>query len=949
MKRLAVLFSLAMSGILPGMGQEKPSAPVIMNPVYFDVSPPLRVLQDLPPTRADLTWKDGIVKNKFNFRKKKDLNLPYQKVLDPGIQPYNGTMTTDTTVQNFDGLANPNGYLPPDTDGDVGPNHYFQVVNASYAIFSKTGTNLSGTHNTSTIWTGMPNNSNDGDAILLYDENADRWLISQFSLPNYPNGPFYQMIAVSQTNDPLGSWYRYQYTFSDMPDYPKFGIWPDGYYMSMNRFTSGAGNWAGVGAVAYNRTQMLAGNATTQSVLFTLPGSGEAYSLLPSDCDGPFPSTGTPNYFTYINTSPGPYHLGIWEFHTDWTTPANSTFGNTSYITVNTFSNFTSGGIPQQGSTIKLDPIDDRLMYRLQYRKFSSYQAMVCNHTVNVGSNQAGIRWYELRNTGSGWTIYQQSTYAPDTRSRWMGSIAMDTAGTIALGYSISSSTMYPSIKYTGRLKTDPLSTMTYAEHGIFNGAGAQTSGYQRWGDYSSMRVDPAVPNTFWYTTEYYSSTSNSNWRTRIASFSLLTSNTLTANATATPSQVNPGGSSQLNVIASGGTGAYSYSWTSVPAGYNSTLQNPTVTTNLTTKYVAHVTSGSQTKTDTAQVLVTLSVVATANPATVNPGSPSQLNAVPAGGSGTYTYSWTSIPAGFTSTQQNPTVNPTVTTQYIISLGDAQQTALDTVTVTVNGTPLSVTAAATPSSICSGSSSQLSCSPLGGSGNYTYSWTSLPAGFTSVLQNPVVQPTVNTQYTVVVNDGLGNASAQASVAVQMPPTSWVGPDTVVCNWANSFWLGGASTFFSAVQWVTSGDGTFSTPTQLSTIYYPGSGDKSTGWVNIYLTAYPVSPCSNSSSAAKHVVFDPCTGVENHAAGSLQLAVRPNPASGFVNISVEGLKEGSFTYSVIATDGRVLFTEQPSVQGNAFSRKLDISSWGRGIYLIRVNSGSEAVNGKLVIQ
>lgn len=771
-----------------GKTQNPARKPVILKPVYFDVSPPLRDLQDLPVTKADLTWKDGIVKNRFNIRKNRDLKLSYRQNTDPGIQPYNGSNITDTTVQNFDGLANPNGYLPPDTDGDVGPNHYFQVVNASYAIFNKTGTNVSGTHNTSTIWAGMPNNVNSGDAVVLYDEQADRWLISQFSLPSYPVGPFYQMIAVSMTNDPNGSWYRYQYSFTDMPDYPKFGIWPDGYYMSMNRFTSGAGNWAGAGAVAFNRSQMIAGNATAQSVLFTLPASDEASSLLPADCDGPFPTSGTPNYFTYVNTGPGPLHLGIYEFHVDWANTANSSFGNLLTLAVNTFDNFSGSGIPQQGSTRQLDPIDDRLMYRLQYRKFSSYESMVCNHTVKTGTNTAGIRWYELRNTGSGWSVYQQSTYSPDTRCRWMGSIAMDTAGTIALGYSISGSSMFPSVRYTGRLKTDPLNTMTYAEHGIINGAGAQNDDSGRWGDYSSMSVDPSVPNTFWYTTEYYSSTSTSNWRTRIASFSLITSTVLSINATATPS-----------------------------------------------------------------------------------------------------------------------------------------------------------------AICSGETSQLNCNVSGGSGSYTYSWTSSPPGFISGLQNPVVQPVVNTEYTVVVNDGVSTASAHTDVSVQLSPEAFAGPDTIVCAWADMFWLGGASSYYFSVLWTSSGDGIFSTPAQLSTIYYPGMHDKTGPGIDLTLTASPLNPCTTSASAVKHISFDPCTGISGDNQSSLRLSLMPNPAHSQVSLLVSGINNEPISYELIDTDAKIVMKGGSGFSDDRFSVTLDVSSLPKGVYYLRVVSGKNKTGSKLAVE
>jgi len=262
-----------------------------------------------------------------------------------------------------------------------------------------------------------------------------------------------------------------------------------------------------------------------------------------------------------------------------------------------------------------------------------------------------------------------------------MGSIAMDTAGNIALGYSISSSTIYPSIRYTGRMKNDALNTMTIAERGIYNGTGSNTAndggGYCRWGDYSAVTCDPVGNATFWYTQQYLI-TNGTNWHTRIASFSF--QNTLDVTATATPPLINIGQSSQLNVVATGGTGIYTYSWTSLPVGFTSTIQNPVVTPVLTTKYIAHVTSGTQTKTDTAEVSVNINVTASANPYTINAGQSSQLTTTAAGGTGTYSYSWTSSPAGFTSTMQNPLVSPGVTTIYADLVSDGALSNSDTAT-----------------------------------------------------------------------------------------------------------------------------------------------------------------------------------------------------------------------------------------------------------------------------
>jgi Secretion system C-terminal sorting domain len=1007
-------------------GQNNITGPIVQYPVYFDVSPPLRDMVNNPPPKADNSWKDGIVKNQFNIRQKPSGQVP-GGLSDPNLQSKNGMIITDTTIQNFDGNTNTQGYVPPDTYGEVGPNHYFQVVNCHYSIYSKTGTLLLGPLDNSSIFNGLPNNANSGDAVVLYDEVANRWLFSQFSLPSYPNGPFYQMIAVSQTADPTGSWYRYQYTFTDMPDYPKFGVWPDAYYMSMNRFASGSGSYVGIGAVAYNRTLMLAGNPATTMIMFTKPASDEAFGWLPSDCDGPFPTGTPPNYFLYAYDGSSDDHLGIYEFHADWVTPVNATFGNFLSLPVNAFTaNIT--GIPQPSTNRKVDPINDRMMYRLQYRKFSNHEAMVCNHTVDVSTTVAGIRWYELRKTSGAWSIYQQSTYSiSDNNSRWMGSIAMDTSGNIALGYSISSATLYPSIRYTGRLKNDALNTMTIAEQGIYNGGGSQTSYSQRWGDYSGMSVDPSATATFWYTQEYYATTSGTSWKTRIASFSFATSFTVTA--TATPAYINLGQTSQLNVVATGGTGFFTYSWTSLPAGYNSNQQTPPpVSPTVTTKYIAHVTSGTQTKTDTVTVYINMTATATANPYTINSGSSSQLNIAATGGTGSYTYSWTSVPVGFTSTVQNPTVSPTVntiytavatsgvqnasdtarvkvnmsvlatatppsiiiggssqlnavvaggsgtytyvwtslppgfnstlqnpvvypttTTQYIVNVNDGSQTKGDTVQVTVTLNSLNVTTTATPSSICTGNNSQLNVTATGGTLSYTYSWTSIPVGFTSNVRNPVVQPIVTTIYIAQVNDGVSTVTDSTTVTVTQLSTASAGNDTTFCVTIGQIQLNGQSTNSSSVLWTTSGDGTFLNPSSLTAIYYPGANDKTTLHVNLTLTASPVPPCTPQATSIRHITFDICNGIPETTNEIFSVSIRPNPSFGTINLVISGLKTGEVRVSIMDLSGKTRLQESFTTTGSKVNRKMDLSTFQRGVYFVKIETDTHVKTEKLILE
>ena len=594
MKKIFLIFLVTAIGI-SGFTQQ-PLKPSVQKAIYFDVSPPLREMINQPVIKADLSWKDGIVKNQFNIRKHNNDGLQLPGFTDPQLQNYFGRVLTDTTLQNFEGLSG-GSYIPPDTDGDVGLDYYFQVVNCSYAIYNKSGNKIFGPYPSSTVWNGMPFNTNSGDAVVLYDENANRWLFSQFSLPNFPNGPFYQMIAVSQTPDPTGSWYRWEYSFSNMPDYPKFGIWPDGYYMSCNLFTAGSTGYTGTGAAAFDRTAMLAGNSNARMIYFSQSANNEAYSMLPSDCDGTFPPASTPNYFTYEYDA-NPYHLGILEFHADWNTISNSTFGNLLSLPVNSFNTNLGSGIPQKGTNVPLETLSDRLMYRLQFRKFNNHWSMVCNHTVNAGSSVAGVRWYELRKTTGAWSVYQQSTFAPtDNNCRWMASLAMDSTGNIALGYSISSSAMFPSIRYTGRLFNDPLNVMTINERGIINGGGCQTSTTNRWGDYSAMNIDPASPTTFWYTTEYYSNTSSSSWQTRIGSFTF--ENVFSSYATVSSELICNGDSVQLNAFANGGSGNYTYLWSSIPPGFNSTVKRPKTAPVQNIKYVAVISDGTHTAHDT--------------------------------------------------------------------------------------------------------------------------------------------------------------------------------------------------------------------------------------------------------------------------------------------------------------------------------------------------------------
>ena len=489
--------------------QSAPQAPFeVGTSVMNDVSPALRDIKPIPAP-AWTTIREMPERDVLSTKESPN-------VKDPVVQSNFGSnpLNIPATIQNFNGVNNRDGVYPPDTNGDVGPNHFVQWVNLSFQVFSKTGASLYGPAEGNTLWSGFggaARSQNAGDPIVLYDPMADRWLMSQFTASN----PYGECVAISTSPDPTGTWYRYFFQFSTTVfyDYPHLGVWPDGYYMSANRFNGNTSS--GPAAIVFNRSKMLLGQAATFQA-FNL--SSTYGTLLPSDLDGStLPPSGSPNYFL----SKGNSVLYLWKFHTDWVTPANSTLTGPTSLSTAAFSNLcttTRNCVAQPSTTVKLDGLGDRLMHRVEYRNFGDHESLVANHTVSL-SGQAAVRWYEIRNPNSAPSIYQQGTYSPDSTNRWLGSVAMDHSGNMALGYSVSSSSVFPGIRYTGRLVTDPLGQMSQGEGTIINGSGSQTGTGSRWGDYAMMTVDPTDDCTFWFTTEYIPSTGTAPWNTRIASF----------------------------------------------------------------------------------------------------------------------------------------------------------------------------------------------------------------------------------------------------------------------------------------------------------------------------------------------------------------------------------------------------------------------------------------------
>ncbi len=492
-------------------------------------------LRDIKPVKKDDTIKDkGISSNERN-EEEFELNesmraireYPYKSTAQPqGPDPVwqktmpNNRAGTRAPILNFQGQSSP--YNPSDCNGSVGANHFMQGVNSDYEIYDKnTGNVVVSSTAFNTLFSGVTGaDRNDGDIIVLYDDNADRWFASEFSIPSqYGGGNDMMLIAVSETNDPTGSWYRWSFDVDDMPDYMKFGIWEDGYYMADN-------HTGGNDIYVFERSVMLNGGASPKMIGFDNPNRPNSgfHCIEPLDNDGQFAPTGTPGQFITINDDAwggGGDELWIFECNVDWNTTSNSTFARTQTITVPAFdSDFGNNmdNIAQPGTSQELDAIPQILMYRAQYRNFGTTQTIVCAHTVDVdNTDHAGVRWYELQNSGSGWSIRQSGTYAPDGDSRWIPSIAMDGQHNISLAYSISSTSTYPGIRYCAQSAAENANatgTMDIAEEVILNGTASQTSS-NRWGDYAELSVDPVDDVTFWFTTQY----SNSGVKTQIANW----------------------------------------------------------------------------------------------------------------------------------------------------------------------------------------------------------------------------------------------------------------------------------------------------------------------------------------------------------------------------------------------------------------------------------------------
>lgn len=434
------------------------------------------------------------------------------------------TAATVTPGVGFDGVGTTlAGFTmtgePSDSNLSVGATQVVQWANTMYAIWDKNGTPQFGPTNGNTPWQGSTiangrcASDNSGDPIVLYDKQNQRWIFTQFAVST---SPYYQCIAVSTGGDARGPYHLYAASFgSNFNDYPKVGVFDGNYYFTFNLFFHGR-TFSGADACVVPGAAVRSGAAASM----TCNNVGKSFgSLLPADVDGASgasgttsaPATGTAEYFLNFGSN----SLHVWRM-----TSSGSISGPTN-IPVAAFSTACGGGtcIPQAGTSQQLDSLGDRLMYRLSYRNFGTYASLLVNHSVSGGSSNTGVRWYELRDSGTGPSVYQQGTFAPDNLFRWMGSIAQDKQGNIAAGYSVSGSTIDAGISFASRASTDTLGVLGN-EQIVLSSIHFQ-SGHSRWGDYTSMSVDPSDDCTFWYTDQYMPASGDFKWATHINSFKL--------------------------------------------------------------------------------------------------------------------------------------------------------------------------------------------------------------------------------------------------------------------------------------------------------------------------------------------------------------------------------------------------------------------------------------------
>ena len=666
---------------------------------------------------------------------------------DPGIlQSQMGTVPGRAPLTNWAGQT-ASGFRPYDPSGAPGPNHYIQMINSTtFKVYNKSTGAVLLTANLGDLWS--PATANNGDPIVMYDKDADRWFLAQFG--SSTDKKIY--IAVSATSDPLGAYYTYTYVSSQFPDYLKFSVWGDGYYMTSNQSTQKV--------FAFDRNAILAGTAGAKSIYinFSPPDGGGFFCPLPGDAaDGTLPAYGTPcPIFSYSDNGWGSGFsdaINIYQMAVNWvpTTPTGSITLVSNLATAAFDASYDSNwdDVSQPGTTQKLDGIGGVLMYRAQWRQWSGYNTIILNWGVEVSATQRSIMWAELRQdqSTSVWSIYQQGIYTPDAATRWMGGIAMDVNGSIGLSYMKSdASSIYPGLFYSGRRSCDPLGTLPITEVQVVAGTGYQT-GTNRVGDYAQTSLDPDGI-TFWHTSEYMGGSSGgSAARTRIFSYQLPScGNTAVVNIGITSGSNPTCTGSSITFTASptngGTTPAYQWKVNGTNVGANSptyttsTLTNGQAVTCVMTSNLPGVsgspaTSNSITITVSPTVTPSVSISITAGTNPTCAGVPVTFTANPVNGGTSPSYQW-KVNGTNTGTNSSTYTSSTLSNgQTVTCVLTSNQICTTTSTATSNGITMTVDAVVSPSVTiaqttgtnpqCTGASSTFTATVSNGTGT-DYFW-----------------------------------------------------------------------------------------------------------------------------------------------------------------------------------------------------------------------------------
>lgn len=710
---------LGSSSLMAQSSEIKPDSLLEMR--FLGVSSPLK---DLPLVDYSKSTPPNVVPN-FSNRLDKHDNEDRSVGPDPlwtnGVKAIRETSNRTPNaqiIQNWDGIITNSN--PPDPCLEVGPNHVIQMTNGSggarLVVWNKNGQNLMGPITLSSLWsqfslTGL------GDPIVLYDRIADRWFISEFS--SFGNN---LLIGISTTNDPTGSYYAYEFQTPNFPDYPKYGVWPTGYFCSTNESS-------GPTIYVMERDAMLAGQAASVQ-RFTVPALNAFgfQSVTPVDYDGNnLPVANSPALFFRHNddeahnpggSNPAVDFVEYWQLNVNWSVPNNSTLQGPQTIPVSDFDSHLNGytqfsGIDQPGFQ-SLDPLREVFMNRMQYLNFGTHESIVGAHLTDVnGTDRAGIRWYEFRRNGVGpWSVFQEGTYSPDATDRWLSTISMDQNGNIALAYAASSSSVFPSLRFTGRLSSDPAGTMTLPEQTIVNGGGSNSS--NRYGDYFAMVVDPAGDSTFWFTGQYNPSNS---YKVRVAAFTLDDQcNALSVNTTQIVEPTCNGESNgQIVVAGSGGNSGNLF--------YNINGGNYSASTTFNNLSAGVYTIGVS---DGAGCTFTLSNVIVTEPAAISINSVPEMPTcrddadgviIASGSGGTAPYMYKLNNQSYTNA--NTFLNLAAGT-YTVSILDAENCFNSEQVVVINPSELIVGYTIVPETFAGSTDGQIVINASGGTGNFEY-------------------------------------------------------------------------------------------------------------------------------------------------------------------------------------------------------------------------------------